>query len=48
MVDAFAGKARLLSRPGKDGYAQELDVRLGEPLLLPEPWDLTLDTGRLT
>ncbi|MEV5706495.1 Uma2 family endonuclease [Actinoallomurus sp. NPDC052274] len=47
VVDAFAGKARLLSHPGKDGYAQELDVKLGEPLPLPEPWELTIDTGRL-
>ncbi|GAA0329141.1 Uma2 family endonuclease [Actinoallomurus spadix] len=47
VIDGFGGKARLLSHPGQDGYAQEIDVKLGEPLPLPEPWDLTLDTGRL-
>ncbi|WP_433182523.1 Uma2 family endonuclease [Actinoallomurus sp. CA-150999] len=48
VVDAFAGKARLLSRPGKDGYGHEVDVKLGEPLDLPAPWELTLDTAPLT
>ncbi|GAA4639671.1 hypothetical protein GCM10023196_102230 [Actinoallomurus vinaceus] len=47
VVDAFAGKARLLSHPGKDGYVHEVDVKLGEPLDLPAPWELTLDTARL-
>ncbi|GAB3984558.1 Uma2 family endonuclease [Actinoallomurus acanthiterrae] len=48
VVDTFAGKARLLSQPGKDGYAHEVDVKLGEPMDLPAPWELTLDTARLT
>ncbi|MCO5992023.1 Uma2 family endonuclease [Actinoallomurus rhizosphaericola] len=48
VIDAFAGKARLLSHPGEAGYAQEVHVNLGEPLRLPEPWDLVIDTGRLT
>lgn len=48
VVDAFAGKARLLGHPGKDGYAHEVDVKLGEPLELPAPWELTLDTARLS
>jgi len=44
---AFAAKARLLSRPGDDGYDHEVEVKLGEPLELPGPWSLTLDTSRL-
>jgi Uma2 family endonuclease len=47
VVDAFAGRVRLLSHPGKDGYGHEVDVKLGEPLDLPAPWELTLETGRL-
>ncbi|MEV0402845.1 hypothetical protein [Actinoallomurus sp. NPDC050550] len=34
--------------PGKDGYGHEVDVKLGEPLDLPAPWELTLDTAPLT
>lgn len=47
VIDTFAGKARLLSHPGDDGYAQQVEVKLGEKLELPDPWNLTLDTGEL-
>jgi Uma2 family endonuclease len=47
VIDALAGKVRLLSRPGEDGYDHEVEVKLGEPLDLPDPWNLTLDTSRL-
>jgi Uma2 family endonuclease len=47
VIDTFTGKARLLSRPGDDGYDHEVEVKLGEPLELPGPWSLTLDTSRL-
>jgi Uma2 family endonuclease len=48
VVDTFGDRARLLSHPGKDGYGHEVEVRLGEALDLPHPWDLTLDTARLS
>jgi hypothetical protein len=48
VIDAFTSKIRLLSRPGDDGYDHEVEVKLGEPLDLPDPWNLTLDTSRLT
>ena len=48
VVDTLAGRVRLLSHPGDDGYAHAVEVRLGEPLDLPDPWNLTLDTARLT
>jgi Uma2 family endonuclease len=47
VVDTFAGRARLLSRPGDEGYAHKIEVKLGEPLELPEPWNFSLDTGEL-
>jgi Uma2 family endonuclease len=48
VIDTFADRVRLLSRPGEKGYAHEVEVRLGEPLELPDPWSLTLDTSVLT
>jgi Uma2 family endonuclease len=48
VVDTFAERVRLLSRPGEKGYDHEVEVRLGEPLELPAPWSLTLDTAALT
>lgn len=48
VVDTFAERVRLLSRPGEKGYDHEIEVRLGEPLELPAPWSLTLDTAALT
>ncbi|GLY84255.1 Uma2 family endonuclease [Actinoallomurus iriomotensis] len=47
VIDTFAGRVRLLSRPGDKGYDHEVEVRLGEPLELPAPWSLTLDTAVL-
>ncbi|MEU7003116.1 hypothetical protein [Nonomuraea sp. NPDC046570] len=35
------------SEPGVNGYARFAEVCLGEPLMLPEPWGLVLDTGPL-
>jgi hypothetical protein len=48
VIDTFAGRVRLLSRPGEKGYGRQVEVRLGEPLELPDPWSLTLDTSVLT
>ncbi|GAA3005247.1 Uma2 family endonuclease [Streptosporangium longisporum] len=47
VIDAFQNIARLLSHPGERGYQQQHQVTLGEPLELPAPWNLTIDTGRL-
>ncbi|MGC5010991.1 Uma2 family endonuclease [Streptosporangium sp. DT93] len=47
VVDTFANRFRLLSRPGPEGYADEVTESLGKPLELPAPWDVTIDTGRL-
>jgi Uma2 family endonuclease len=48
VIDTFDAKVRLLSHPGADGYARQTEVKLGEKLELPEPWNITLDTGELT
>jgi Uma2 family endonuclease len=37
----------LLSQPGEHGYAQTQAARAGEPLELPEPFGLSLDTKLL-
>ncbi|MER5426386.1 hypothetical protein [Streptosporangium roseum] len=47
MIDGFQNIARLLSHPGEKGYQQQHQVTIGEPLDLPEPWKLTIDTGKL-
>ncbi|MCT9931403.1 Uma2 family endonuclease [Planotetraspora sp. A-T 1434] len=47
VIDTFKGTARLLSRPDGGSYAKEEQISLGEPLQLPEPWGLTIDTGKL-
>ncbi|GAA2849211.1 hypothetical protein GCM10010517_06530 [Streptosporangium fragile] len=47
VLDAFANRFRLLSRPGPEGYAEEATEAFGKPLELPEPWNLTVDTGKL-
>lgn len=47
VIDTFANRFRLLSRPGPEGYADEITESLGKPLELPAPWDLTIDTGKL-
>ncbi|GGQ02943.1 Uma2 family endonuclease [Streptosporangium pseudovulgare] len=47
VIDAFANRFRLLSRPSPQGYADEVTDALGKPLDLPAPWNLTIDTGKL-
>ncbi|MDH2424060.1 Uma2 family endonuclease [Sphaerisporangium sp. TRM90804] len=47
VLDPLDRTARLLSSPGPHGYTQETAVALGESLMLPQPWDLEIDTGRL-
>lgn len=47
LIDPMEGIARVYSRPGDKGYRQQTEVPLGEPLELPEPWKLTIDTGKL-
>lgn len=48
LVDRLASPRAviLLSRPGKDGYAHTL-AATSEPLPLPDPFAITLDTTRL-
>ncbi|MGI5492206.1 Uma2 family endonuclease [Microtetraspora malaysiensis] len=47
VIDSFKGVARLMSDPGEKGYQHLVEVTLGKPLPLPEPWDVTLDTAAL-
>ncbi|MFI0419396.1 Uma2 family endonuclease [Spongiactinospora sp. 9N601] len=44
VIDTYEQRVRLLSDPGEKGYATETEAAFGEPLELPEPWRLTLDT----
>ncbi|MEU9888451.1 hypothetical protein [Sphaerisporangium sp. NPDC051011] len=47
VIDTLQGCARLMSRPSPSGYAEQMPVTLGECLMLPDPWDLKIDTGKL-
>lgn len=49
VIDCFAGTVRLLSKPNAQTERYELrhEVPIGKAIELPEPWDLTIDTGRL-
>ncbi|WP_424535944.1 Uma2 family endonuclease [Sphaerisporangium viridialbum] len=47
VIDTFERTARLLSHPRDGEYGMTTTVVLGEPLELPEPWGLTIDTGKL-
>jgi Uma2 family endonuclease len=49
LIDHFAQPpaVTLFSRPGRDGYQEAQTARKGQPLLLPEPFGLSLDTARL-
>jgi Uma2 family endonuclease len=47
VVDTFDDTVRLFSRPSDDGYKHKTEIKLGDELALPEPWDSTLDTGEL-
>ncbi|WP_084960064.1 Uma2 family endonuclease [Thermoactinospora rubra] len=46
-IDPLKNTACLFSHPAKAGYRDQHHVEIGEPLQLPEPWNLTLDTGKL-
>lgn len=49
LIDEFADPAAVIlsSQPGEHGYARSQTARAGEPLVLPEPFGLSLDTKRL-
>jgi Uma2 family endonuclease len=49
MIDCFAGTVRLLSQPNAqtERYEMRHEVPIGKAIELPEPWNLTIDTGRL-
>ncbi|WP_326825193.1 Uma2 family endonuclease [Streptosporangium sp. NBC_01756] len=47
VIDALENRVRLLSCPSEAGYTDEVSVKLGDPLDLPAPWNLTIDTGKL-
>lgn len=47
LIDPAQGLAILHSRPSRKGYQNRVEVALGVPLDLPEPWQLTIDTGKL-
>lgn len=46
VIDTFQRIVRLLSDPDEQGYHDEVEVPFGKPLDLPEPWHLTIDTGK--
>ncbi|MBB6351555.1 Uma2 family endonuclease [Nonomuraea muscovyensis] len=47
-IDPLKGICSLMSHPSDRGvYLHHTDVAIGEPLDLPGPWKLTLDTGKL-
>ncbi|NUP01244.1 MAG: Uma2 family endonuclease [Nonomuraea sp.] len=48
VVDPFQWRVTLFSGPGGARYRTEATVTLGEPLPLPAPWDLAVDTAALT
>lgn len=47
VVDLYDASLRLFSEPGPDGYRNERKVAFGQPLELPEPMDVVLDTETL-
>ncbi|MEU7892511.1 Uma2 family endonuclease [Nonomuraea sp. NPDC049152] len=47
LIDPEQGIAVLFSSPAGGSYQQRVQVALGAPLDLPEPWKLTIDTGLL-
>lgn len=49
VIDCFAGTVRLLSKPNAQTERYELrhEVPIGKAIELPEPWNLTIDTGKL-
>ena len=49
LIDPFAAPAAvtLFSQPGQGGYGHQLRATAGQPLRLPEPFDVDLDIARL-
>lgn len=49
LIDRFASPpaVTLFSEPGEDGYGKRQVAAAGEPLRLPKPFGITLDTARL-
>ena len=49
LIDRFASPpaVTLFSEPGEDGYGRRLVAAAGEPLRLPKPFGIALDTARL-
>jgi Uma2 family endonuclease len=49
VIDSFAGTVLLLSKPNAQTERYELrhEVPIGKAIELPEPWNLTLETGKL-
>jgi Uma2 family endonuclease len=49
LIDRFARPpaVTLFSRPGEDGYGKRQAAAAGEPLRLPKPFGIALDTARL-
>ena len=49
LIDRFANPpaVTLFSQPGEDGYGQRQVAAAGEPLRLPKPFGIALDTARL-
>jgi hypothetical protein len=50
IIDCFEDTVQLLSRTDPDAGRYEMchEVSIGAEIELPAPWDLTLDTGKLT
>jgi Uma2 family endonuclease len=50
VIDCFAGTVRVLSKPNAqlERYELQHEVPIGKAIELPEPWELTLETGKLT
>ncbi|MFI6536267.1 hypothetical protein ACIBHY_27730 [Nonomuraea sp. NPDC050547] len=46
-IDPMEATAGLHSGPAPDGYTIVVNVALGNPLEMPAPWNLTLDTAQL-
>lgn len=49
LIDRFARPpaVTLFSQPGEDGYSKRQAATAGQPLRLPEPFGIALDTARL-
>ncbi|MFC4007873.1 Uma2 family endonuclease [Nonomuraea purpurea] len=47
VIDPFRREVKLFSEPGGKEYGRETVAMGGEPLTLPDPWNLALDTGKL-